>query len=66
MKPNELSLAHSFGLSNANLAAMKKRIQNKDAPPSVVQTVVPLSAGADAFEFRNKGIAAMFQGKTCS
>lgn len=63
MKPNEVSFAESFGLNKASLIGIKKRELNNVEPSNAPQKVVPLSAGADAFAFRNHGIAELFQGK---
>ena len=63
MKPNQVSFAESFGLNKASLDAIKKRELKNVVPDSTPQKAVPLSAGADAFAFRNHGIAELFQGK---
>lgn len=60
MKPNQISFASSFGLSNANLAAIKK--QEKAGLPAVDHPS-PFGFGASAFAFRNQGVQALFQRK---
>ena len=42
MKPNEVSFAESFGLSNASLNAIKKRELKNVEPSSAPQNAVPL------------------------
>lgn len=56
-------LANALGLSGANVTAIKKRDQQSEATPVPRGSTVPLSAGADAFAFRNHGIAELFRGK---
>ena len=56
-------LANALGLSGANVTAIKKREQQSEVTPVPRGSNVPLSAGADAFTFRNHGIAELFQGK---
>jgi len=56
-------LANALGLSGANVSVIKKRDQESEVKPAPRGGTVPLSAGADAFAFRNHGIAELFQGK---
>lgn len=66
MKPNEMSLAHAFGLSNASLSAIKKRELQKAGLSPAAENPIPLSAGANAFAFRTRGLAEFFQRKTAN
>ena len=61
MKPNESSLAQSFGLSNASLNAIKKQEHVKAVSPPVVDRPGPMTVGPDAFAFRTRGLAEFFQ-----
>lgn len=62
MNPN-IFFANALGLSRANVSAIKKRDQHGNVVPIAPGNSVPLSAGANAFVFRNRGIAELFQGK---
>ena len=60
---SNIFLANALGLSRANVTATKKRDQLGNVVPVAPVNCVPLSAGANAFDFRNRGIAELFQGK---
>ena len=63
MKPNESSLAQSFGLNNASLNAIKKQEHVKAASLPAVDRPGPMTVGPDAFAFRTRGLAEFFQRK---